>query len=178
MKPAARLYAALLRLYPRTFRVEFDEEMAAVFAEAMNEAAGRGQLASYLLRELRDVPQSLAAAYWGGWRKRWQEVVRLIGQVVTVDDLPPAPPDGRASWREAGLELSLFVFAGLSLILVTYLPMAWPGAGWERNLALLGKVIVPLTCPVFLIGLARGLPRWAYPYGGLLVSYGALTFAV
>jgi hypothetical protein len=175
MKPAARLYAALLRLYPRPFCAEFGEEMAAVFAEAMNEAAGRGRLASYLLRELRDVPQALAAAHWIGWVKKWHEFIKLIGEVVPVDDLPPAPPDGRASWRQAGLELSLFLLSGLGLILVTYLPIAWPEAGWEHNLDLLGKAIVPVTFPIFLIGLARGLPRWAYPYSGLLLSYSVLS---
>ena len=36
-----RLYAALLRLYPRHFRAEFAEEMQAVFAEAIAGAARR-----------------------------------------------------------------------------------------------------------------------------------------
>ena len=54
----SHLYAALLRLYPRSFRAEFGAEMRAVFAEAVVGAAGRGwaSLVGLLLRELRDWP--------------------------------------------------------------------------------------------------------------------------
>ena len=175
MKLAARVYTALLRLYPPAYRTEFGEEMQAVFVEAMTEAAGRGQAGAFLWRELRDAPPSVAAAHWRGWLEKWRAVINLIGEIVPIAGLPPAPPDGRQSWRQAGLELSLFVVSALGLIFVTYVPGAQPGAGWERDLALLGKVIVPLTCPAFLIGLVRGLPRWAYPYGGLLLGYALLN---
>jgi hypothetical protein len=167
-------YTLLLRLYPRRFRQEFADEMQAVFTEAMTEAAARGRLGVFFLRELRDAPQSIARAYWYGWTKKWQEGAKLIREAAAAD-LPPPPPDGRESWRQVGLELSLFLIAGLLLILVTYLPLDGLSASWQRNLEILGRVITPLTLPVFLIGLARGLPRWAYPSGGLLLSYHALT---
>ncbi len=67
------------------------------------------------------------------------------------------------------------LIAGLLLILATYLPLDGLRAGWQRDLGFLGKVITPLTFPIFLIGLLCGLPRWAYPFGGLLLSYYALT---
>ncbi len=39
MNLIARVYAALLQLYPQSFRAEFGEEMRAVFADALQEAA-------------------------------------------------------------------------------------------------------------------------------------------
>jgi len=59
----ARVYALLLRLYPRRFRAEFAEEMQAVFAEAMAEATERGVAAfiAVCLGEMRDMPGSPAA---------------------------------------------------------------------------------------------------------------------
>jgi hypothetical protein len=173
VRSSADLYAALLRLYPRAFRAQFGEEMQSVFGEALTEAAEHGRAEVFLMREWRDALPSLAAAYAQEWMKQWREIVRRVGEVVPTADLPLPPPDGRESWRQTGLELSLFLAAGLSLMLVTYVPMAQPEAGWEHHFEMLGKVITPLTLPLFLIGLARGLPRWAYPFGGLLLSYGA-----
>ena len=173
MRSSARLYAVLLRLYPRAFRAQFGEEMQSVFGEALTEAAGQDRAGMFLLREWRDALPSLAAAYAQEWMKQWREIVRRVGEVVSTADLSLPPPDGRESWRQAGLELSLFLAAGLSLILVTYLPIAQPEAGWAHHFEILGRVIIPLTLPLFLLGLARGLPRWAYPFGGLLLSYGA-----
>lgn len=56
-----RLYATALRLYPRTFREAFADEMLAVFAEAFTEASGQGMLPAGLvcLNELLDLPLNL-----------------------------------------------------------------------------------------------------------------------
>ena len=63
------------------------------------------------------------------------------------------------------------------MILATYLPLPRLQTGWQHDIGFLGKVIVPASLPFFLIGLARGLPRWAYPFGGLLFSYcGLVTY--
>jgi hypothetical protein len=171
----AHLYALLLRLYPPHFRAEFGEEMQVVFSEAAKEAAARGALGLLLLRELSDAPSALVRAYWDDWTKTWQKGMTLIRDAASIADLPPPPPDGRESWRQVGWELSLFLFTGFALILFTYLPAAWLETGWHRNFDLLGRVVTLLTLPVFLIGLVRGLPRWAYPFGGLLLSHQALA---
>ncbi len=59
-------YAFLLRLYPRQFREEFRDEMMVVFAAALQEVKQRGfrSIAVIWLREVRDLPQSLARAHW------------------------------------------------------------------------------------------------------------------
>ena len=58
--------------------------------------------------------------------------------------------------------------------MVTYLPFNGLHSGWQRDLDFLGKVIVPLALSIFLFGLLRGFPRWAYPLGGLLLGYQVL----
>ncbi len=60
------VYAFLVRLYPRNFRADFEEEMRTVFADAVAEAAGRGgaSLASVCWREVRDWPRVLLSEYW------------------------------------------------------------------------------------------------------------------
>jgi hypothetical protein len=172
---AGRMYTLLLRAYPSEWRQKFSEEMHLVFSEALLAAAEQGALEPFLLRELRDAPQALAGAYWYRWTKKWHWGIRLISVATSSSDLPPPPPDGRESWRQVGLELSLFLLAGLLLLLVTYLPPEGVRPGWQRDLDYLGRVIAPLTVPFLMVGLARGLPRWAYPFGGLLLAHQALA---
>ena len=66
---ATRIYAGLLRLYPRDFRSAFGDEMQSVFGAAAAEAAARGKVALFVLlwRELRDVPRHAL-------RERWRSV--------------------------------------------------------------------------------------------------------
>lgn len=174
LRLAAHLHRAWLRLYPPAFRSEFEVEMRAVFHQAAQDAVTEGGLAALLLRELREAPAALAAAYWSGWRAQFRAVLERLRVTVALSDLPP-PPDGRRSWRQAGWELGLLLLAGLGLIAATYLPWRAIPAGWQGDMGALGRVIVPATLPVCLAGLARGLPRWAYPAGGLLLSYGTLA---
>jgi hypothetical protein len=68
----------------------------------------------------------------------------------------------------------MFLVAGLLMILATYVPVDGLRPGWQRNAQFLGNMILPLTVPFLLIGLARGLPRWTYPLGGLLLSYSVM----
>jgi hypothetical protein len=172
----ALIYQSLLRFYPARFREGFGAEMTDVFRLNVEDAAARSGWAVTVvcLRELRDAPRALANAYRYDWLEKWQKGIQLLRETTSTTGLPPPPPDGRKSWRQMGLELSLFLIAGLLLIGLTYLSFDGPSPGWQRDLELLGKVIMPLTLPLFLIGLARGLPRWAYPFGGLLLTYQAL----
>lgn len=139
------------------------------FTEGIEDAGRRGMLGWFLLKELRDTPKALANAYWDGWRTKLQTGIQVLQDIASTSDLPPAPPDGRESWRQAFFELSLFAVAAFLLIMVTYFDGVH--AGWQHDPEFLGKVIMPLTLPCLLLGLWRGLPRWAYPFGGLLVGY-------
>lgn len=165
------IYRLLLNAYPPSYRVQFEDEMYDTFIEGVDESESLGALTSFLLREFRDIPKALVKAYWDGWMTRLQNGIQILQDIASTSDLPPAPPDGRESWRQALFELSPFVASAFLLILITYLPFSGVNAGWQRDPDFLGKVIMPLTLPFLLLGLARGLPRWAYPFGGLLLGH-------
>jgi len=169
------IYRLLLNAYPPSYHDQFEDEMFETFLEGVAEAESLGTLASFLLREFREMPNALIKAYWDGWKTRLQNGIQTLQDVASTSDLPPAPPDGRESWQQALLELSPFVVTAFLLIFVTYLPFSGVNAGWQRDPDFLGKVITPLTLPFLLLGLARGFPRWAYPLGGLLFGYFGLT---
>ena len=166
-----RLYRLILRTYPPEYMETFGDEMHYTFIEGWNEAHSQGDLGMFLLREIRDIPKSVVNAYWHGWKRKLLSGIQILQEVTSSSDLPPAPPDGRESWRHLLWEMSMFAIAGLLLVLATYFQFDGLRAGWERNVEFIGSLVVPLTLPVFLFGLARGLPRWAYPFGGLLFGY-------
>lgn len=57
-----RLYAAMLRLYPATFRTAFGDEMRDVFAMTLREATGTFALLTLMWREMIALPMNLMAA--------------------------------------------------------------------------------------------------------------------
>jgi hypothetical protein len=71
------LYAGLLRLYPGAFRIEFEEEMLAVFADAIREAAARSRLslAGVCLRELGDWPTNVLLEHRSSALRRVREAL-------------------------------------------------------------------------------------------------------
>lgn len=162
-------YRLLLQVYPPAYRAEFGNEMYATFLEGVEDAQVQGRLGRYLFKELRDAPRSLANAYSQVWMTRLGVGIRILQDIASTSDLPPAPPDGRVSWRQAFFELSLFMVAALLLIMITYFDNV--AVGWQREPDFLGKASTFLTLPFLLLGLARGLPRWAYPFGGLLLAF-------
>lgn len=90
-------YRGLLCLYPPVYRTRFAEEMAAVFAEALEEAAakGEGAIGRLVLRELVDLPRALWHEYgqeaeaWFARRLREEDPMR--------SDLPGVVPVGYGS---------------------------------------------------------------------------------
>jgi hypothetical protein len=156
-----RLYALLLRLYPRRFRAEFEDEMQAVFADAVVEASQRGgaSLAVVLLRELRDWPAALMREHQRERRKR--EVGTQTGFSVT------SAPVGkeRLSWAETLAGLWPFLIFGPVSILLAY---PYPMPEWR---VVLSSRILMASVALFPLGLGIGWfkrwPRWSYPYLGL-----------
>jgi hypothetical protein len=173
----ARLYQILLELYPPLFRAAFADEMQAVFSETLAAASQRGflALAAVGLREFWQAPPILLRAYWFAWKKR-SPVQRAANPLEERDPLPPPGPDGRSSWRQAGLEMSLFAAAGAALALLNYLPGPWSMPDGQRSLESIGVALLLLPLPALLAGLALGgLPRWAYPCAGILLGYSFLA---
>ena len=166
----ARLYRVLLWLYPPAFRAAFADEMQDVFAETLDQAAGRGflALAAVSLREFWHAPPILFRAYWSAWKRRGRASV----PDVQADPLPPPGPDGRHSWLQAGLETGLFAAAGAVLLLLNYLPGPWSLPDWEHGPESIGAALLLFPLPALVLGLSLGgLPRWAYPSAGILLAY-------
>jgi uncharacterized membrane protein (UPF0136 family) len=161
--PALRgFYRHLLNLYPPDFRVEYGEEIQMVFELSL--ASKQGWAAWRLVfRELASAPHVLLSLHWREWKLRgWRSVF--------LDSHSPVR-DGRHSWALAWAEASFFiVWAGL-MVLLTYGDSTRVSPGWYRDLNILGILGVILPLPILLLGLGRALPRWVYPFYGLLLAY-------
>ncbi len=158
MNLIGRVYTALLQLYPQQFREEFAEEMRAVFADAMREAAraGRISLALLLGRELLDLPVSIAVEHW---RERSRRNMDLHSQESS----------GFKPVSGMGILAALIPFLGAAVL----------GSG--SQLGLVGLVGVPLfvgMIVVFVLGLIRRVPSWSLPTFGLFAVIFALPVMV
>ncbi len=165
-----RLYAALLRLYPQSFRVEFADEMQSVFAETVADAAQRdaASLIKVCLREIKDLPMSLLNEHW--------RALKMRGFGVDEKILP-------GSWWAAILAglphllYALMIYAPVMIYeLRTY--------GWDEIIAPLrhserwGYAYPVQLIPAFwslvailsAVGLWRGAPRWSASWLGYGLS--------
>src|SRR5512134_1830583 len=93
-------YRLLLNVYPPKYRAEFADEMYDTFKEGVAEAGSQGKLGMFVFRELCDTPRALARIYWDEWMTKLQTGIQILQDVASTSDLPPAPPDGRESWRQ------------------------------------------------------------------------------
>jgi hypothetical protein len=148
-------YARFLNLYPRAYRVEYGEELQAVFNLAVNEAAQQDgfSVMRTSLRELRDLPGAIILEHRRERRKR--EMATERGSLLSFEP---------GSWREALAALAPFLF-WLFPTFLNYLPMSTVVPQWLEGviaLSLLGSLL-----SLFVIGVIKGFPRWFLPYMGL-----------
>jgi hypothetical protein len=148
------LYMAFLYLYPAAFRKEFETEMKAVFADAVEEACSQGGIAPVrvFIREVASLPGNLIRLHWAG-----------------IDWLPFDAPDLDpwanlpGSWRAA-------LLAGLPHLLYPlsiYLPIVtsiflglWPSARPAQSPFWI------LTVILLVFAWSRGWPRWSSSWIG------------
>ena len=166
-----RIYRLVLRAYPREFMDIFGDEMLITFMDGVDQAEQQGTLMRFLFHELHNIPTSLINSHWNSWMGKLLDSVQILEEAVSISDLSPAPPDGRESWWQLFWEVSPFLFSGLLLVIDTYSPFQVIRTGWQREIGAMGNIILPITIPLLLLGLFRGLPRWAYPFVGLLLCY-------
>ena len=166
-----RMYRLILRAYPREYMDIFGDEMLVTFMDGVNQAEREGALGKFILYELRNTPASLIRAYWNGWVGKLLAGIQILEEAVSASDLPPAAPDGRESWQQFFWEVCPFLVSGLLLIVDTYSPFQVLRSGWQRDIGLMGNIILPITIPFLILGVMRGLPRWVYPFAGLLLCY-------
>lgn len=159
-----RTYGILVSLYPRSFRAEFEEEIRAVFAQALVEAAGRGwtALVTVCLRESGDLPPVLLREYWSEFRNRGLE--RLMSALNGATNASGSEP---GTWLEiifAGLPNLLYALA-LQLPSLLCILFSVPYNWRSPRLAFWGLVGVML-----IVGWRRGWPRWS----GSWIGFGLL----
>jgi hypothetical protein len=154
-----RFYDLLLNLFPRNYRREYGEELQAVFALSLADAAksGKVEIAKLLLRELVALPQGIYFEHLRERRKTGmaKKLTSPVSETISVI-------------------IPFFVLLALyfSIGMIQGIP-AWV-LGMIR-LSLLGILLV-----MFFVGLARGLPRGILPLMGFVFAVANLfiTFAI
>jgi hypothetical protein len=168
-------YTVFLSVYPAPFRRTFTAEMAEVFADQVDEAARRGTrpLLRLAAREIWYTSAAISRAYWLNRSKNFAFFGDLVSQFIKAlfSPEPLGSPDGRTSWTQTAREVALFGILGAGQIINTYLP----APAWKPLFDLLAALVLSLPLLWLLIGLARGMPRWAYPSLGILLGYGFIA---
>lgn len=141
-----RLYALLLRLYPRQFHRKFGDEMHSVFAETITAEPGI-KSATLFLRELFDLPGSILSVCDAQWFRG--------GNMATQNEY--IVPSTR--WQALIGTLPFLAFGIVSMI----------GKIDQFNDPqdiYLNLVFYILVLSGLLIGWVRGFPLWSYSYLG------------
>lgn len=137
------LHPWLLRLYPHEFRVEYGEEVAGVFRQSVEDAAGDGwrALLAVLARELRDWPLNCL-----------REHLRARGRAAPEPYIASISGWGAVA---AGAPYLVFLLSFLSfgLTLPRSAPLLFLGAG-------------------VLAAWLRGWPGWVVSWLGILIFFG------
>ncbi|MEW6579355.1 MAG: hypothetical protein AB1435_09180 [Chloroflexota bacterium] len=189
------IYARLLGLYPPGFRAEFGDEMRAVFASALADAAASGLWATlwFSLREMAALPRSIVRAArrearhsthaYRVYRTRWIARYNAIwfGGLILLLALQRLLRSGEVDALRA-----------MQMLMAVSLVLAWR---WERLGGLIAALGGVLLCGLGLLGaywsgqgeslLAQGLVMlvgalWGLPYlifGGLFLYVGMQTEA-
>lgn len=140
-KWVGQVYGLLLSFYPPAFRAEFAEEMQTVFAETASENGGL----STLLREAHDWPGAVTRA--------WLNLEADMNQNTVT------PVSRRQAFLGALPFLTFGVVAMVGKIPGTPYTLFLHYGAWL--LALIG----------FVIGWAKGFPRWTMAYWGWALVY-------
>ncbi len=75
-----KLYDALLRLFPKSFRLEYAEEMRRIFARRLQEAEGNAQRLSLWVATLFDVIPNAVMVHWDILRQDLRFTARSLGR--------------------------------------------------------------------------------------------------
>ncbi len=167
------LYKLSFQAYPQAFRAEFADEMEGVFREQLAEQSGNGHRALLVIgfHELSQLPVAAFRLRWRVWRKN--RPGSLLIRAIYRSPFHPVPPahDGRFSWWQTLFETAPFILVSALLFTVVYLQPTWIPAEWQHQWLDFSGWVVLFALPVLMVGLLRGLPRWAYPPGGLVVGH-------
>lgn len=155
----SRWYSEILCLYPRKFRDEFAEEMQVVFRDSIDEAVKDGILSvtHICLRELGGLPFNILQEFWHEFRKK-ETIMSTSKETLSKSTTDLKDPRG------ALIGTLPFVLFGIASIIGRRII---PFGGIYIDLAVYAIVLLGL-----LMGLIKGVPRWAYSYLGWVLVYG------
>jgi hypothetical protein len=154
------IYSKLLLLYPRNFRKEFGEEMQVVFRDSINDAAQNGILFLVIvgMREMVNLPGSVLHEFWHELKKK-DTIMDMNEQTESRSVI-----EGGTSHWDALIGTLPFVLFGIASLIGK---LRVPFLGIYADLAFYAIVLLGL-----LIGLIKGVPRWAYSYLGWSLVFG------
>ena len=149
------VHGLLLSFFPKNYREEYGDEMQAVFTLSFEEALNQGMVdaAGVALRELVSLPGAIFHEHIRESRKK-----KMAGKFASRFDLIPG------SRKEAFLALAPFLF-GMVMTLLSSIGRAVSVPLWIQIAFVL--LFWSSVLGMFLLGSARGLPRWFLPYVGL-----------
>ena len=189
------VYTLLVHCYPPVFRLEFETEMRAVFADVVEEAAERGGMALLrsLLRELHDWPPAVLRAYGQVFRSQTSHrpvYGRRAGAAAGSNiswRFPMSENNILGNWRIADRRQA--VIAALPPLLFGLgIALVWIVSGFHRwyeippwrlytsvAVGLLPNIIVGVGG---LIALLKRLPDWGFTWVGITLLGGVLLLQV
>lgn len=142
------LYARLARLYPRELREAFGDEFLAVFELKLREAGSRGMLA-------------VTAVVWAEFRNLLGIVIRTGWPTERI----------RPTWQQRAVIWAAMAPFLLSALLQMSKGLTTIAPAFALTLQLwLGWLVLSIWTLLLLVGIARGLPRWSLPTGGIVLA--------
>ncbi|HUM70164.1 MAG TPA: hypothetical protein PLK31_15135 [Chloroflexota bacterium] len=170
------LYKLTLHIFPAQFRADFAPEMVEVFQNVLAQQARHGSVALLVVgwREFYQLPAALWRTHLATWQRKGERPFPF--RYISRSPFHPIPAahDGRFSWWQLFWELLPFIVTAVGLFLLTYQRPVWIPGNWQQQWPGLGWFVALFVTPILLWGLGRELPRWAYPWGGLLLGYSLL----
>ncbi len=176
----ARCLERSFRLYPRSHRQEFEQEMRQVFRMAAQEIYPQGLLATLVFfgRELRGVLGEVVGQYWQLLSLREGKLMQALEEFDgTARKEQGSPRREPLTWGTLLAGSAIFMVWGLDAILREIIfPPDRPElvATMTVSIFLLSWLIFLL--PPVVVGYAwtRYFPRWTYPYVGAALLYAVL----
>lgn len=151
-------YSIFLYLFPKAYRDEYGDELQKIFNLLLDDAmkVGMIKVAGVVLRELVDLPKAVIHEHLRERRKQ-----KMTGKFASRFDFEPG------SRNETLAALAPFLF-GMVMVFIGYLARYWTAPIWTSIVFVI--LFWSAALGLFLLGSAKGLPRWFLPYLGVLLA--------
>jgi hypothetical protein len=170
-----RVFRLILLLYPQSMRAAYADEMALVYEQVLSRASknGKVEMLGEACRELASQPGVILRLYAERLPGRITYLIRHAPEWLAsrLTSMPPVDMDGRSSWKHAGYEVLLFALFGACFLWEVYYRSGY--LSWESPLFRIALLLMSIAA--LPVGLAKGMPRWAYPLAGLVLGSGAVA---